>query len=100
MEGKLFMSINIFIGYEMINVEFINTVFSSKVQALRTQLKNEFNIEMPLIEIKDNPQLSKREIVLEIDGNIKWTHDFADNKDFDIIFDTVLDNLRKTQLPD
>jgi len=93
-------SISIFLGHEMIDEEFLETIFISKINSLKTQLKNDFNIEIPTIELhnkmRDESQLSKREIILEIDGSIKWKQDFADNEDFDIIFDIVLDNLKNT----
>lgn len=80
--------------------ESVNKVLAPKILNLRKQLKEESNIDVPLITIVDNLQIGKTEIVITIGDDTKWKQNFEsiDAGDFDKVFDKILSELKKIYL--
>lgn len=75
----------------------INKIFVQKVRALRLDLKEKSNIDMPLIRILDSDKISENEMSLEFDGIQKWKKAFS-SENFEYITDEIIKNIRRVVL--
>jgi len=90
------MNINMNIGLDLVQEKFTKEL-CDKIKELRQQLKNENDIDMPMISVMDNLNIGKKEIALLIDNNIAWKQNF-NNEEFNIIADIVISKLKNTQI--
>ena len=91
------MNITVFLGSLLLDEKFVNELLFVKVQELRMQLKNEYDVDLSEIQIMDNLQIGKKDVFLVIDNNIIWKQDFAD-EDFDVIADIIIGKLKASQI--
>jgi flagellar biosynthesis component FlhA len=97
-------NIAILLGYGfVVNVntinELVDNLLTKKIQILRKRLKNDFNIDMPIVHIMDSLQLSKTEIALKVEDEIVWQYDFTE-VDLLTISDAIISELKQVQLSD
>jgi len=98
------MNIIIFLGQKFVENEseadlLVNKLLCPRIVSLRADLKENDNIDLPLIRIKDSAQsvnseqISEKEIAIECDGKIKWKQDFSLHS-FENIVDAIIINLK------
>ena len=96
------MDITLFLGRQFVADEniadkLVNKMLGPQIQSLRSRLKNELNIDMPIVNVKDNMNLLDTEIALQINENIVWKESFAEIE-YDKIINSIELSLERTQL--
>jgi hypothetical protein len=96
------MNITIFLGQSFVTNEekadfLVNKLLLGKIQSLRKILKENDNMDLPIVYIKDSLQskdiISEKEIAIDFDGLLKWKQQF-DSEDFNTIVEVIVNNIR------
>ena len=100
------MTIEIITGTEIVSNEktreFLNQLIA-KFPNWRSMLKQEHNIDLPLVTIKDNTNVPPSDIILYIDGVNCWQYELLPNADFKSvakdIYDKILERINDSGNP-